>query len=66
MRAPSFNSSLLEGIPEGTWVALSPDHQTVLATGTTLDEALEGARDTGEESPFVIRVCRLNLILAAA
>ena len=57
MKAPTLNPELLEGVPEGSWVSISRDQLTVLATGATLDEAHEGAKRAGEDSPFVIRVC---------
>ena len=51
MRAPNFNPSQLEGMPEGMWVAMSCDQSRVVATGKTLDEAIKGAAAAGEDSP---------------
>lgn len=39
----------------GEWVALSHDEKEVLGHGKTIDEALKGARERGEERPILIK-----------
>lgn len=53
----TFNQELLVGIPAGTWVAISQDRERVVATGTSVADVIEKAKDAGEKKqPFVIRV----------
>jgi Family of unknown function (DUF5678) len=53
----TFNEVLLAGIAPGTWVAISPDQERVVATGATIEEAVRKAKDSGEKKqPFIIRV----------
>jgi hypothetical protein len=40
----------------GMWVALADDEQTVLGSGTTLQEALQKAQKKGGNDPIVMRV----------
>lgn len=40
---------------KGKWVALSHDERSVLGVGTTIDEALEGAKKKGESKPVLIK-----------
>ena len=49
-------SELLEGIPKGSWVALSSNEESVIAYARTLEQVLEKAKEAGEDRPVVIRV----------
>ena len=55
MRATKDISSLLTGVPRGSWVALSNDEERVVAYAAELEEALNLAREKGEPDPVVIR-----------
>ena len=53
----TFNEELLSGITPGTWVAISADQERVVATGASIEEAIQKAKDGGEKKqPFIIRV----------
>ena len=41
---------------KGLWVALAKDEETVLATGKTLKQALEEARQKGYQHPIMTRM----------
>jgi hypothetical protein len=49
-------SKLLVDIPKGAWVALSKDEEKVVAYAAELQEAIEKAKEAGENDPVVIRV----------
>lgn len=49
-------SKLLASVPKGSWVAISRDETDVLAYSADLDEALDKAKEAGENDPIVIRV----------
>jgi len=52
-----FDAELLAGIAPGAWVAISADQVRVVATGATIEEALQKAKDSGEKKqPFIIRI----------
>jgi hypothetical protein len=51
-----FNPRLLEGLPPGTWVAISEDQERIVGTGKTIDEALQQARENGEPKASIIGV----------
>jgi uncharacterized protein DUF5678 len=52
-----FDAELLAVIAPGTWVAISADQERVVATGATIEEALQKAKESGEKKqPFIIRV----------
>ena len=51
-----FDESLLEGIAPGTWVAIAFDQESVVATGETLEEALQEARQKGEAQPCMYKI----------
>lgn len=59
----TLDEKLLVGIPSGTWVAISQDQEKVVGTGNSIDEALENAKQAGEEKPFIIRVPIANSAL---
>ena len=52
----TLDKKLLVGIAPGTWVAISHDQEKVVGTGRSMDEALQKARENGEEKAFIIRV----------
>jgi hypothetical protein len=43
----------------GKWVALKQDRQTVIASGTSVKEALSGARRKGVDHPVLTRMPRV-------
>jgi hypothetical protein len=49
-------SKLLAGVPKGAWVALSKDEERLVAFAGELPEALQKAKDAGEDDPVIIRV----------
>jgi hypothetical protein len=56
MLAAKDVSKLLVGIPKGAWVALSRDQDKVLAYAAELQDAIQKAREAGENDPIVMRV----------
>ncbi len=56
MPAVKDMSKLLANVPKGSWAAISKDESRVLAYSANLDEAVEKAKQAGEEDPIVIRV----------
>ena len=54
---------LLEGLPKGSWVALSSDEETVVAHDFELDKVLEKAEEKGEENPIILRVPEIESTL---
>jgi hypothetical protein len=53
----TFDEALLAGIAPGTWVAISANQERVVATGSTIEEAIQKAKDSGQKKqPFIIRV----------
>lgn len=51
-----FDPKLLEGLPPGTWVAISEDQERVVGNGQTIDEALQQAKKNGEPKASIIGV----------
>jgi len=49
-------SKLLVGVPKGAWVALSRNEDKVLAYAAELQDAIQKAKDAGENDPIVMRV----------
>lgn len=47
---------LTEGVPRGSWVAISAAHDRVVAYGSTVDATVAGAASEGEMNPLIIRV----------
>jgi hypothetical protein len=60
--APNLDR-LLRNIPEGRWAAISQNQERVVATGKDLIKVLERAKKKGENTPFVAKALRKNLIL---
>ena len=51
-----LNEKSLKDLPPGTWVAISEDQERVVGTGTTIEEALQQAKQKGEMKPSIIGV----------
>jgi predicted RNase H-like HicB family nuclease len=49
-------TSVLKNAPVGEWIALSKDLTKVVGAGKTVEDALEAARNNGEESPVLTKV----------
>ncbi len=54
-------SKLLAGVPKGSWAAISRDETRVLAYSADLDEALDKAKEAGEDDPIAIRVPEVDV-----
>ena len=52
----TLNEALLGGIAPGMWVAISADQERVFGFGSTVEEAIQKAKENGQENPYVIRV----------
>jgi hypothetical protein len=59
----TLDEELLSALAPGTWAAISSDQEKVVGTGQTVEEALEAARQNGEDSPFLVRVPSENSTL---
>jgi hypothetical protein len=59
----TLDTTLLTGIAPNTWVAISEDQETVVATAPSLDEVFDRSRAAGVEHPFVILVPAQNSAL---
>jgi hypothetical protein len=49
-------SKLLVDVPKGAWVALSKDEEHLIAYAAELQDAIQKAKDAGENDPIVLRV----------
>jgi hypothetical protein len=49
-------SKLLVDVPKGAWVALSKDEERVVAYAAELSDALQKAKEAGEDAPVIVRV----------
>lgn len=49
-------SKLLTDIPKGAWVALSKSEDRVVAYAAELQDAIQKAKEAGENDPIVMRV----------
>jgi hypothetical protein len=49
-------TELLKGIPRGAWVAISSQHERVVAFGSELHVVLDEAKAKGEKDPLIARV----------
>jgi hypothetical protein len=47
---------LLEGLPLGTWVAISTEKNHILSTSLDAKTAVDEARERGETCPLILRV----------
>jgi len=59
----TLDDQLLNGLAPGTWAAISSDQEKVVGTGQTVEQALEAAKVSGEEKPFLVRVPSENSTL---
>jgi hypothetical protein len=59
----TLDEQLLNGLAPGTWAAISSDQEKVVGTGQTVEQALEAAKVSGEEKPFLVRVPSENSTL---
>ena len=48
-------TGVLKDAPAGEWIALSKDLTKVVGAGKTVEDALEAARNNGEESPVLTK-----------
>jgi hypothetical protein len=53
-------ATLLEGIPAGTWVAISEKQHKVVAFGPDAQTVLRKAQEDGEALPLMVRVPEQN------
>ena len=51
---------LMEGLPPGSWVAISTDRHQVLCFGEDSKAVYDEAKRKGEEIPFIGRVPEVN------
>lgn len=63
MIAPKDVSKLLVDIPKGAWVALSKNEDRVVAYAAELQDAVQKAKDAGENDPVVVRVPEMDVPL---
>ena len=61
--APLDLASILKGIPEGEWVAISEKNQEVVAYSADFQTALNHAHEMGETDPLLMRVPDQSSIL---
>jgi len=59
----TLDEQLLNGLAPGTWAAISSDQEKLVGTGQTVEQALEAAKVSGEEKPFLVRVPSENSTL---
>jgi hypothetical protein len=46
----------LKDAPAGEWIALSKGDNRIVGTGKTIEEAIQKARQSGNEDPVVMKV----------
>jgi hypothetical protein len=56
MLAAKDVSKLLVDVPKGAWVALSKNEDKVVAYAAELQDAIQKAKEAGENDPVVVRV----------
>jgi len=56
-------STLLKDVPRGAWVAISADHDRVVAYGSDIRQVVEDAKRLGETNPVLTRVPESALAL---
>jgi hypothetical protein len=49
-------SKLLEGVPNGAWVAVSHDETRLVAFAAELQAVLQKSKQAGEDYPVIVRV----------
>jgi uncharacterized protein DUF5678 len=55
---------LLEGIPQGAWVAIAQTENRVVAHAAELKDAIRRAQELGEQNPIVVRVPQFPIAVA--
>ena len=61
--APLDLTAVLKDAPVGDWIALSSGQEHIVATGKTLEEALNAARENGEDHPVVMKVPPVSALI---
>jgi hypothetical protein len=56
LKSDQYISELIKDIPEGSWVALSDDQERVVAYAEHVHDAIELAKQRGEDDPILMRV----------
>ncbi|MES2393385.1 MAG: DUF5678 domain-containing protein [Acidobacteriota bacterium] len=49
-------TSVLENAPVGQWIALSHNHDRIVATAPLMEDAIAAAQAKGEENPVMMKV----------
>jgi len=53
---PEKRAELLRQAPRNSWIALSADEETLVASGETFSLAVENAKKAGEHDPVLIHI----------
>lgn len=61
--APIDLTAVLKDAPVGDWIALSNGQERIVATGKTLEEALNAAKAKGESHPVVMKVPPVSALI---
>ncbi|MFZ0311973.1 MAG: DUF5678 domain-containing protein [Candidatus Korobacteraceae bacterium] len=61
--APIDLTTVLKDAPVGDWIALSNGQERIVATGKTLEEALNAAKAQGENHPVVMKVPPVSALI---
>lgn len=62
---PRDLSLVLKDAPPGEWIALSFDESRIVGHGETIEEAVKGAKEAGEDRHILIRMPLPNVGIAA-
>jgi S-methylmethionine-dependent homocysteine/selenocysteine methylase len=62
---PRDLSLVLKDAPAGEWIALSMDETRIVGHGTTIEEAVEAAKQAGEPQHILIKMPLPNFGIAA-
>ena len=61
--APIDLTAVLKDAPVGEWIALSHGQERIIATGKTLEEAVNAAREKGENHPVLMKVPPVSALI---
>jgi len=61
--APLDFTTILKDAPVGDWIALSNGQDRIVATGKTLAQAVDNARELGENEPVVMKVPPVSTLI---
>lgn len=61
--APFDFTTILKDAPVGEWIALSNRQERIVATGKTLAQAVDNARERGEDEPVVMKVPPVSALI---